>query len=657
MNKGFYTKLAFINIKKNAKAYLPYILTCIGIIVMFYNICFLVVAKDLGKLSDSGTLRYMLFLGAIIIGIFSVIFLSYTNRFLIKQRKKEFGLFNILGMEKRHIAKIMFFETFYIAFISLAIGIISGILLSKLMILMLLKILNFGVVFGFEVPVKAIVVTIVLFGGIFACNLIVNILQVHLSNPIELLKGSNAGEREPKTKWLSTIVGVLCLGIGYYLALTTENAIAAINVFFLAVLFVMVGTHSVFKSGSIALLKALRKNKKYYYKTNHFISVSGMIYRMKQNAAGLANICILSTAVIITLSTTVSLYVGMENLLQTRFPRNIMIAASDLSDEMADKIDDMIDSQIIEGNYSTDNVVKYRSMGFVTSQEGSSFTSANERTFSSKKLAIIEVITQEDYNKLSDLEVSLEDGEALLYTLRGEIPGNMIILNNYTLGIKERLSSFVHEGEISAILSNSYYLVVNNLSTIEQIYTSLEGNSNMPELSYYCGFDVNGDEEAHINLTTSLQSAFKNMGKDITVDGMESNRNSFYSLYGGLFFLGLFIGLLFIMATVLIIYYKQIAEGFDDKGRYEIMQKVGLSQKEIKQSIHSQVLTVFFLPLVTAIIHIAFAFNVIAKMLAVFNLTNISLFAICIAITISVFVLFYIVIYSLTARVYYKIVR
>lgn len=345
MSKGYYTKLALNNIKKNSKAYIPYILTCIGTIIMFYNMIFLVVVKDMGPISNNGSLRFMLLLGTIITGIFSFIFLSYTNNFLIKQRKKEFGLFNILGMEKRHIAKIMFFETFFIGLISLVAGIVGGILISKLMILLLLKIINFKVVFGFEIPVAAVITTLVLFGVIFFVNLIYNILQVHLSKPIELLKGGNVGDREPKTKWVSTIVGILSLGFGYYLALTAKSPLVALNMFFIAVIFVMIGTHNLFKAGSIALLKSLRKNKNYYYKTNHFISVSGMIYRMKQNAAGLANICILSTAVIITLFTTVSLYVGLEDVLRSRYPRNIVITGSNITEEEAEKIDNIINEQ------------------------------------------------------------------------------------------------------------------------------------------------------------------------------------------------------------------------------------------------------------------------------------------------------------------------
>ena len=655
MSKSFYTKLAFNNIKKNLKNYIPYILTCVGTIMMFYNMCYLTNAKDLGNVSDSATLRYLLFLGTIITGIFAVIFLFYTNSFLIKQRKKEFGLFNILGMEKRHIAKIMFLETLFISIISLAVGILGGIVLSKLMALLLFKLINFNVVFGFEISINAVVITIGLFSAIFIVNLVYNILQIHMSNPIELLRGGNVGEKEPKTKYLSAVVGVISLGIGYYLALTTKSPLEALTNFFVAVMFVILGTYNLFNAGSIALLKYLRKNKNYYYKTNHFISVSGMIYRMKQNAAGLANICILSTAVIVTLSTTVSLYVGMEDVLRTRYPSNIIVSGSDISDIEAEKIEGIINEQTTKANFHKENIDRLRDISFLTLQDDANFILMNEENYSNKNGAILEFMTLDDYNQMENKNASLEKEEVLVYELHGKIIGDTISLNDYELNIKERLSSFKYEDNES-VLSNSYFIVVDSLEGIQQVYKALEVEKDMPELSFYYGFDVDADSETQINLTTSLRNAVNNLDLGLRVEGAEISRTEFYTLYGGLFFLGLFIGLLFIMATVLIIYYKQIAEGFDDKDRFEIMQKVGMSHTEIKKSIHSQVLTVFFLPLVTAIIHIAFAFNIITKMLSIFNLSNISLFAICTAVTILVFAFFYAIVYSLTARTYYKIV-
>ncbi len=657
MNRFFYPKLAINNISRNRKTYIPYILTCIGTIMMFYNMSFLTIAKDIGSVSDSGSVRQLLFFGVIVIGIFSVIFLFYTNSFLIKRRKKEFGLFNMLGMEKRHIAKIMVFETLFIATISIVAGILLGIIFSKLIILLLLKLISFEATFGFEIPVRAILYTLALFAGIFILNLLYNIGQVHLAKPIELLKGANVGEREPKTKWILSFIGVICLGGGYYISLTVKTPLAALNLFFIAVVLVIIGTYFLFTTGSIALLKTLRKNTNHYYKLKNFISISGMIYRMKQNAAGLANICILSTAVIIMLSTTISLYVGMEDVLRNRFPRNIIVHASDVSEQHALKLDNIIEKQIAMANVSKENVMRYRTTSYGTIQNKNTFTQANESSFSSKDFAMVTLVTLKDYNKLVNTSLSLSSGEALLYTLRGEIPGDTIHFNDFKIVIKDRLDSIFLDKSASGELTNTYYLVVDDVNTIKRIGYSLSGDMNdTKDLSYDYGFDVNGQRDAQIKITKTLNKEIKDLGVKGYAQGTESSRASFYSIYGGLFFLGIFLGLLFVMATVLIIYYKQIAEGYDDKGRFEIMQKVGMSHLEVKQAIKSQVLTVFFLPLLTAVIHIVFAFKVITKLLAVLNLTNIPLFAMCTAITIIVFTAFYTIVYVLTAKTYYKIV-
>lgn len=659
MNRFFYQKLAINNMKKNSKTYVPYLLTCIGTIMMFYNMCFLTMAKDLGSagVSDSGTVRYILFLGAIVIGIFSLIFLFYTNSFLIKRRKKEFGLFNVLGMEKKHVARIMFYESLFTALLSIVIGLAAGILLSKLMILFLFKLISFEATFGFEVPYQAILTSLALFLGIFSINLIYNICQVHLSNPVELLKGENVGEKEPKTKWLMAIIGAVCLAAGYYIAVTTENPVAALNLFFVAVFLVMTGTYCLFTSGSIAILKMLRKNKRYYYKSRHFISVSGMLYRMKQNAAGLANICILSTTVIIMVSSTVSLYVGMEDVLKTRFPRNIEVAASDVSEEQAEALDKLIEQQTSELNIEKINVLRFRSMGIVAIREGSSFVKADYNSYTLNNIVSLVFVTQDEYNKLENKSISLKNGESLVYTENENTLGSILNINGYELSIKEYLSSFDSVSRTSDMLTSSYYVIVDNINTIENVYDSLSNNDEeMEGLSYFYGFDADAGEQEQINIVNNLNGKMKELDVAGYAEGAEASKASFYSAYGGLFFLGIFLGLLFVMATVLIIYYKQIAEGYDDKERFEIMQKVGMDREEVRCTIRSQVLTVFFLPLLAAVIHIAFAFKVITRLLLIFAMTNVPLFAVCTIVTIIVFAVLYTIVYALTARTYYKIV-
>lgn len=657
MNKFFYQKLAINNIQKNSKTYVPYILTCIGTIMMFYNMCFLVVAKDIGSVSDSGSIRYILFLGAIVIGIFSLIFLFYTNSFLIKRRKKEFGLFNILGMEKRHVARIMFHETIITAAISLISGLILGILISKLMILLLLKLISFEATFGFEVPIIVVLISAALFCGIFLVNLIYNIRQVHISNPIELLKGGSTGEKEPKTKRLMSIVGVLCLGAGYYIAVVTKSPLAALNLFFVAVLLVIIGTYCLFTAGSIAILKMLKKNKKYYYKPKNFIAVSGMIYRMKQNAAGLANICILSTCVIIMVSSTISLYVGVEDALRTRFPRNVIVDASNVSDEQAEVLDRLIEQKASELDVEIKNPIRYRVMNLVALQKGSEFITENFSGTSKNNFAVLIFMTKDQYNNVEHKNASLNNNEALVYSLRGDIPGNTLNIDGFELLIKENLTTFDSAEILSDMLTDSYIVVVDSKNTIDKVFQTRVINENdMEEFSYIYGFDAVTDAKTQINLINSLNDGRNELEIEGYAQGAETFRDSFYTLYGGLFFLGIFLGLLFIMATVLIIYYKQIVEGYDDKERFEIMQKVGMSQDEVKRAIKSQVLMVFFLPLIVAVIHIAFAFNVITRLLTIFNLTNIPLFALCTIATIVAFGIIYTIVYMLTARTYYKIV-
>jgi putative ABC transport system permease protein len=616
---------------------------------------FISVNEGLNKMPGGSNLKAILGLGIYVIGFFSVIFLFYTNSFLIKRRKKELGLYNILGMEKKHIAKVLFWETILVAFISMILGLLWGIAVSKLMFMVLLKILNFEVPMGFLVSTQSIAKTTILFGIIFILTLLNNLRQIHISKPVELLKGGQVGEREPKTKWLLTLFGIISLGAGYYIAVTVEAPLAALNSFFIAVIFVIIGTYALFTAGSIALLKLLRQNKKFYYKTNHFINVSGMIYRMKQNAAGLANICILSTIVLVMVSTTVSLYIGMEDVLRTRFPRDISIAAENISKEKAEMLTNMIIEKSDKSNVTVKNVVKYRSMALPMIQDNNSFTDVQNGSMND--LCFLEFIPLSEYNELENKSVSLKENEVLLFTYRGRIEDNTMNILGNEFKIKERLSYLTVDGIASAVVANGYFIVVPDEKVIDKIYVSSgEYKGNKIELSYYYAFDTDSSAEVEIALTNAISNEIKKLSVDGRCDGLEESRETFFSLYGGLFFLGIFLGALFIMATVLIIYYKQISEGYDDKERFEIMQKVGMSKAEIKKSIGSQVLMVFFLPLVTAIIHIAFAFKVIVKLLAVLNLTNVTLFIICTAGTILVFAIFYAAVYNLTSRVYYRIV-
>lgn len=643
MNKLFYPRLAATNIKSNSKAYFPFIITCICTIAMFYIMDALAVNKGLG----SASLKSMLTFGTAVIGIFSAIFLFYTNSFLIKRRKKEIGLYNVLGLEKKHIARVMFFECIFTSVISLAVGLIVGIILNKLMFLLLLKILNFKVAYGFYVSVSSMVKTLILFTGIFFVTLLSNLFQIKMSKPIELLKGTQHGEKEPKTKWIMTVIGVIALGTGYGIAIKVQAPLAALGLFFIAVILVMIGTYALFTAGSIAVLKLLRKNNKFYYKTSNFISVSGMMYRMKQNAVGLANICILSTAVLVMISTTVALYVGMEDVIRNRYPRNIVMTATQITDSQAQKANTILEAEAKNNNIGIKNKVDHWENSFPVIKKDGKFSITSEDD-TSINLSLIVIIPVSDYNRLEGKNIILADDEAVIFSKAGNYDKNNITIENKTLKIKQVLDKpmAILDHGIDNVLDTNI-LLVNNIDSI--------GKENNKE--YLIGVDVQGRDKEILTLSNKLKDKFKKSGIKFSVESSAGSRGDFLMVYGGLLFLGIFLGALFLMATVLIIYYKQISEGYDDKERFEIMQKVGMSKKEIRKTIRSQVLMVFFLPLAAAVIHIAFAFPMITKLLAVLNLKNTALFMLSTIMTILVFAVIYAIIFSLTAREYYKIVE
>jgi len=662
VSKGFYTRLAVTNIRKNSKTYFPYILASSATVMMFYNLLYLLLSKDVNSMHDSSTLTAVLGLGSIVTGIFAFILLLYINSFLIKRRKKEFGLFNILGMEKKHIARIMLLETVMIGLLCIGLGLIAGVLFSKLALLLLLKILAMNASFGFEVPLRAVSITVILFGAIFLINLVYNVFQVHVSKPIELLKGGNVGEKEPQTKWLIALTGAAALGGGYFIALTVKSPLAALNLFFVAVILVIIGTYCLFTAGSIAVLKALRRNKRFYYRTNPFIAVSGMIYRMKQNAAGLASICILATMVIVMVSSTVSLYIGLEDSLRTNYIREISVSASNVTYDDIKQVDDAIAETVKIRGLSIHNPIRLLYASEAAVQDGNAFTGVRSAGFSSSGLSMLMFITAEEYHRIEGVSVELSEGEALVYIVKGKLPGETLDFGGYSLNIRGRLDKMETIEEFSplknSMLAQSYVIVTADEQDLNRARQALnEGEEWLPGFQYNYLFDTKADRKAQADLVSSLQYVMRDLSVHVFVEGREASKNEFISLYGVLFFLGLFLGALFILGTVLIIYYKQISEGYDDKERFAIMSKVGLSRGEIKKTIRFQVLSVFFLPLIMAVIHIAAAFPVICKLLTIFNMTNVPLYAICTALTILVFAVCYAMIYSLTARTYYRIVR
>ena len=642
MNNFIYEKLAVTNLKNNRKTYVPYIFTGVLTVMMFY----IIDALSRGKGITQNTLKICLQYATGVIIVFAVIFLFYTNSFLIKRRKKEIGVYNILGMGKRHIARMMAVETILTAGISILGGLVFGIIFGKLMYLLLLKILHNSVDMQFSVNGTAIVQTVILFAGIFLLTYLYNILQIQLVNPVELLHGGNQGEKEPKSRWLLVIVGVAALGNGYWIALTTEAPLEVLLKFFVAVVCVIIGTYALFIAGSIVVLKILRKNKAYYYNPKHFTSVSGMIYRMKQNGAGLANICVLSTMVLVMVSTTVSLYAGMEDILDSRFPRDVSIVCNEADTNKEETLQRLIKEQCEKAGVKITDRVRYRYGSMNAVLKGNNLEKV-EQYYPDNHFYYVEMITQEEYNRIEKKNVSLKEQEILTYTTNGKCGKKQINIAGQNYQVKKELSEMTSQPKSTAEMYKTLYIVFANAEQIERIES----------FSYADKFNLKGDDGKQKEALEQIQNEFYEKFPDGTMESRMLSRSSFYELYGGLSFIGIYLGSMFIMATVLIIYYKQISEGYDDRERYQIMQKVGMSKKEVKRSIRSQVLSVFFLPLIVAVIHVAVAFKVMTKILGVLNLTNVSLFAVCTIITIAVFAVFYIIVYSITAKEYYRIVN
>ncbi|MFR8035258.1 MAG: ABC transporter permease [Lachnospiraceae bacterium] len=669
MKHGLYPKLAWTGISKNRSMYVPYILTCTGMILMFYLISFLSDNTTVGSISGGEKMQMILSLGTGIIGTFSLIFLFYTNSFLMRRRKKEFGLYNILGMGKWNLGRILVWECLIIAGISLAAGLGVGILFSKLSELLMIRILGGESGFSFSISWKSVGNTVFLFGVIFLILLIHGLGQIRLSNPVELLRSENVGEKPPKANWILAILGAVFLFGGYYMAVTIEDPITALMLFFVAVILVIIGTYLLFIAGSVVLCRILQKNKRYYYKTNHFISVSSMVYRMKRNGAGLASICILSTMVLVMISSTVCLYIGTEDSLRSRYPRNIVVDTYSMDEANTSRMQEAIGNVLEEYGEAETNVLHYQYLSFTGFVNGGqilldpdqiSHTLSDVGNFRQ-----IFVVSLADYNQLMGTEKVLNPDEVLVYSTKSDYTEDSVSLEGVgTWKVKEHVSDYVDNGTDSMQITSSVFLFVPDIQMIRETVSSMAAlNSKIQYFEHdYNGFDLSCDEERQAEIADIIQADAAGFQAEeggfprVIVESVAAQRAGFYALYGGLFFLGVLLGIVFLVGAVLIMYYKQVTEGYEDQKRFEILQKVGMTKREIRKSINSQILTVFFLPLLTAGVHVGFAFPMIYKMLFMFNLTNRPLLIGVTAGCYLIFALFYIVVYRITSRSYYRIV-
>lgn len=690
---SFYPKLAARSIKNNRQFYLPYILTVIGTcaaMYILYALNFDPGFDQLGAGTTNGQTYVSMFMtiGIFLISIFCFIFLIYTNSFLMKRRTKELGLYNVLGMGKKNIAGIMVFESLYIGLAGIILGLALGILLHKLMTLLLHSLMHMPAAFGFEVQLKAIVNTSVFFAVLIFLTLLLNLWRVGRSKPVELLRGGNVGEKEPKINWLVVIIGVLSLGGGYFIAVWVNDAVMAIALYFVAVFLVIIGTYCLFTSLSILALKALKKNKRYYYKSKHFISVSGMLYRMKRNGVGLANICIIATMVMVMISGTLSLYLGCDEVVRLNTPTDIVVQGRHYYHYTTDENGEIDPEQTVPINPEALNNYVLELFAEAGAEPTSGYQiedlDVNTEVITKNGTHVsteFYIITADTYAAITGEEAPvLGKGEALAvlsvpgandqlregfsfqeYDLDGNLTGNPgpeftivgeceNILNNIV-----RTDALLADGEENYVL-----MVVDGTETLDEI-----GKTTVTGIYYWEGrynFATLSDAEQN-----ALYDAFWAENHDFSAadcgyvayfrtDTRVDVESDIFGLAGGFLFLGVFLGLVFMMAAVLIIYYKQVSEGYEDQRRFDIMRKVGLSRREARRSIRSQILTVFFLPLIVAAVHIAFDFKLVLQLLTLFALRNTTLTALCTLGTLAAFCLIYALVYMLTARAYYKIV-
>lgn len=671
MHKGIFSRLAKQNIRNNKTTYIPYMITCIFCIAMIYMMEFLRDCPTLDQaVRQADEVRMIVFTGEIVVEIFCIIFLIYSNSFLMKRRQKEIGLYNILGLERNHIGIVMFLETIITSIGSLAGGIAAGIIGSKLALLLLLKLLHIPSVLGFYISVKGIFTCLFMFGIIFLMILFLNLAKIHLSRPVELLRGNNTGEKEPVAKWLMALIGFICLGAGYYLAVTTESPIKAITIFLLAVILVMAGTYLLFTAGSIVILKFLRRRKSFYYRTGNFISISGMLYRMKQNAIGLASICILSTGVLLMISMTVSIYFGMNDIMLNRYPYDVDMSVTSISEDECQTAIEAFEKAIADNKVPVEKSVEEIYLDIVCSKNGDQILIKPANTIrNSDSVLVLSLLNQAEYERLTGISANLNDGEIFAwYPLA--VQKDSVTVDETEFTVKKWLDKNPLTCGEDAISDNAVLVVTDeDFKKFDEMRTEMyKGVSSAPageDLTLHLGLDITGSETDKIDFGTPVMEVVKDLKKNgglsenswITSGIRQQEYESYYADNGSLLFIGIFLGSLFLMGTAMIIYYKQISEGYEDQKRFEIMQKVGLSRREVRSSVRRQILMVFFLPLLMAMLHITMAFPMIRRMLLLFGMTNTKLFIGCTAGTVLIFAVVYGLIYLMTARSYYHIVE
>lgn len=662
MSFSLYPKLALGGMRKNARLYVPYLLTSAGMVMMTYILAFLAFSPLTTVATGTSGTAIILNLGIFVVAGFAALFLFYTNSFLIRRREREFGLYSVLGMGKFNLALILLFEALFTAAISLVAGLLGGMLFSKIAEVGLLRLIGADFTYKLTVSPSALVFTVTTYLIIFGLILLRSVSRVGFRSAADLTKSENVGEKPPKGNIFLGIAGVLLLGFAYWLAVTIKDPVAALTLFFFAVLMVIAATYMIFISGSVVFCRLLQKNKGYYYNKRHFVSVSSMVYRMKRNGAGLASICILATMVLVMISSTTCLYFGFEDSLRSIYPREINATAyfeslDDMSGEATDRLRAAAENTLTKEGYTGQNFLEWRRASCSASLNGTSVSTKGE---DGQWIQLI-FVPLSDYNTAMGTNETLSDGETLVYSYRTDFSGDSMTINGEPFSVRRILTDFFDAGEIKSNMTPSLIVVVPDFfGTVDRLNTLADeiGAQRFTALFWYYGFDAplspTEGESFYEDIANELDGSVR--FQSLWSRSREANREEFLGIYGGLFFIGLILSLIFTSAAVLIIYYKQLSEGYEDAARFEIMQKVGMTKRDIRASINSQLLTVFFLPLIFAGLHLGFAFPFVSKMLTLFNLTNTSLLIMRTALSFLVFAVLYVIVYKITSSAYYKIV-
>ncbi len=676
MKRGLYARLAWTGMVKNKRLYLPYGLSAAGMVLMFYILTGLSGSPVLEHMSGGGSSAIILRLGTVVIAVFALIFLFYTHSFLIRRREREFGLYNVLGMGKGSIARILLWETAITYGLTTGTGLLLGVVLYKLAELGMVRLLRVPVTYTLTVSVSSLLAAAALFAVIHTLILLNSLRQLHGVSAVALLRSESVGEKPPKAQWVLTAAGVVLLGGAYALAVSIKEPLAAFLWFFAAVIMVILATYLLFISGSVTLCRGLQRNKKYYYRPQHFVSVASMTYRMKRNGAGLASVCILATMVLVMISSTTCLYVGQEDAVNARYPRDMDVAVYGRSDHPLDEAEaeqlrQGVESTVFNFGGQTSNVATYREISVSGLPDGGDLRLGNAGVSAADSTHVIHIyfVPLEEYNAVTGQSLTLENGQVYVAALRTEFHSD-------TLSIDGGMTRHVMKREIPALVGAAVADITPSLTVVvpdfEQFVPELQSYLTnkygwYPTATWHYAFDTDLPENQQAdmdgvtpNLKDALDDYLSGVSSDwdvgVSVESKAGNRADFYGTYGGLFFLGIMLSIVFIFAAVAILYYKQLSEGYEDQSRFDIMQKVGMTKGDIRRSINSQLLTVFYLPLLMAGLHLCFAFPFIHKLLMLFNLDNRGLLVGTTAVSFAVFAALYALVYKLTGNAYYHIV-